>query len=200
MVLGDMPAALLPDFDLTKDEEGHLRLPPRAPWSIDRHSVCSSLSFFDAEGEPLYDSTQPVPIIWQDMLARQPYYRAVLRIVIAVRLSGYRSDTLALFVPDELDDARVLVGERERGELAALLPDLVKVMGYRALGKPSPARVGRILKHWSTVGAFELKGGRGFLQEPYARTLHERRRATRLLRGPAWEEQVRIEQFLKETS
>ena len=199
VVLGDTPVALLPDFDLTKDARGHLSLPLCMPWATGRQSVRSSLPFFDAQGKPLYDATQPVPVVWQDMLVQQPYYRAVLRTVIAVRLSGYRPDTLTLFVPDALDDARVLVGDRERGGLAELLPDLVTRMGYRALCKPSPARTGRILKHWIAVGAFEFKDGRVFLQEPYARTLHERRRAIMLLRGSAWEEQVRIEQFLKET-
>lgn len=195
----DMPVALLPDFDLTKDAAGHLVLPPPAFWSTARQSVCSSLPFFDAQGNPLYNVTQPVPIIWQDVLARQPYYRAVLRIVIAVRFSSYGSDALALFVPDELGDARVLVGNRECGALVDLLPPLVETLGGRALSKPSPARVGRILEHWIDVGAFEFKGGQVLLQESYARTLHERRRALMLLRGPAREEQVRLERYLKET-
>ena len=199
VVSSDMPVALLPDFDLTKDAAGHLALPPPGSWSIARQSVCSSLSFFDAQGDPLCDATQPVPVIWQDVLAQQPYYRAVLRIVIAVRFSGYGSDALTLFVPDELGDARVLVGNRECGALVDLLPALVETLGYRALSRPSSAQVGHILGHWIDVGAFEFKGGQVLLQESYARTLHERRRALMLLRGPAREEQVRLERYLKET-
>jgi hypothetical protein len=199
VVSSDMPVALLPDFDLTKDVAGHLALPPPGSWSTARQSVYSSLLFFDAQGKPLYDATQPVPVIWQDVLAQQPYYRAVLRTVIAVRFSGYGSDALALFVPDELGDARVLVGNRQCGALVDLLPALVETLGYRALSRPSPAQLGHILGHWMDVGAFEFKGGQVLLQESYARTLHERRRALMLLRGSAREEQVRLERYLKET-
>lgn len=200
MVLDDRPVALLPDLELTKDEEGHLGLPPYAPWSTDRQSIHSSLPFFDAQGKPLYDAAQPASVIWQDVLAQQPYYRAVLRTGIAVRLSDYGPNALTLFVPDDLGDTRVLVGGRERGALVELLPDLVVTMDYRVLCRPSPARVGCILEHWIAVGAFEVRDGRVFLQESYARTLHERRRATMLLRGSAREEQVQIEEFLKETA
>ena len=198
-VSSDMAVALLPDFDLTKDAAGHLALPPPGSWSTARQSVCSSLPFFDAQGKPLYDATQPVPVIWQDVLAQQPYYRAVLRTMIAVRFSSYGSDALTLFVPDELSDARVLVGSRECGALVDLLPPLIETLGCRVLSRPSPARVGRILEHWIDVGTFEFKGDQVFLREPYARTLHERRRALMLLRGPAREEQVRLERYLKET-
>jgi hypothetical protein len=198
VILGDMPVALLPDFDLTK-EEGGLGLPPYASWSTDRQSVHSSLPFFDAQGKPLYDVQEPVSIIWQDVLAQQPYYRSVLRTAIAVRFSSYGPDALTLFVLNGLSDARVLLGGRERGKLVDLLPGLVARMGYRALCRPSPERVGRILEHWITVGVFDVvNGSHIFLHESYARTLHERRRATMLLRGSAREEQVRIERFLKE--
>jgi len=195
---GDVPRALLPDFDLTRDAAGHLALPTLAPWSIARRSVHSSLPFFDPQGNPLYDATQSVPVIWQDMLARQPYYRAVLRTAIAVRFSSYGPDALTLSVPDELDDTRVLVGEQERGALVDQLPHLVQVLGYRALSKPSLAQVRRILAHWIAVGALEVTGGQIHLQESYARTLHERRRALMLLRGTARKEQARLEKYLKE--
>ena len=79
-----------------------------------------------------------------------------------------------------------------------LLPSLVETLGYQALSKPSPARLGRILEHWIAVGALEVKDGQVILGEPYALTLYERRQATMLLRGPAHEEQVRLEKFLKE--
>lgn len=198
MILGDRPVALLPGFELTKDTGGHLALPPHVIWSTGRQLVHSSLPFFDARSKPLYDATQPVPLIWQDVLAQQPYYRAVLRTGIAVRLSDYVPNALTLLVSDDLGDTRVLVGGRERGALVELLPDLVATMGYRALCKPSPARVGCILEHWIAVGAFVVRNGRVLLQESYARTLHERRRATLLLRGSAREEQVRIDKYLKE--
>lgn len=198
VILGDMLVALLPDFDLTK-EKGGLRLPPYVSWSTDRQSVRSSLPFFDAQGKPLYDEQESASIIWQDVLAQQPYYRSVLRVAIAVRFSRYRPDALTLLVPNELSDARVLLDGRERGKLVDLLPGLVARMGYRALCRPSPERVGRILEHWITAGVFDVvDGSHIFLHESYARTLHEQRRATMLLRGSAWEEQVRIEQFLKE--
>ena len=195
----DTPAALLPDFDLTRDARGHLALPPPVPWSTARQSICSSLRFFDAQGNPLYDMTQPVSVTWQDVLAQQPYYRAVLRTAIAVRFSSYRPDRLELFSPNELGDTRVLISGQERGSLADRLPHLVEVLGFRALSRPSPSRVGQILEHWIAVGALEVRGGQIFLRESYARTLHERHRALMLLRGPAEEEWVRLERYLRET-
>ena len=194
---GEKPVALLPDFELAHDADEHLPMP--APWTTVRLSVHSSLPFFGAQGDPLYETAQPVHVIWQDMLAVQPYYRAVLRVVIAVRLSGYGMDALTLSVPEGLGSACVLIGNRERGRLADLLPHLVEVLGYRALSRPSPAQVGRILEHWAVVGALEVESSQVSLREQYACTLYERRRALMLLRGPAWEEQVRLERYLKET-
>jgi len=198
-VLDGKPVALLPDFDLPLDETGHLALPAPVAWATTRQSVNSSLPFYDAQGRPTHDAAQPVPVIWQDALSEQPYYRAVLRVAVAVRLSGYAPDELALFVPDDLGDTRIVVRGRERGALADLLPHLVETLGYRALSKPSQAQVRRILENWCLVGALEARGGQISLRESYARTLHERRRASRFLRGSAREEQRRIERFLKET-
>lgn len=196
-VSSQLPVALLPDFDLTKDA-GRLVLPSPKPWSTVRQSVYSSLPFFDAKGKPLYDATQTIQDIWQDVLVQQPYYRAVLRTVIAARLSGYGPEALALFVPDELGDVSLLIKDRERRRLADLLPSLVETLGYRALSKPSPARLGRILEHWIDVDALEVRAGQVVLGEPYTKTLYGRRRATRLLRGPAYKEQARLAKFLKE--
>jgi len=197
-VVGDAPVALLPDFELTKDATGHLSVPSHAPWAAARQSVHSSLPFFDGQGKPLCDAAQSADIIWQDVLAQQPYYLAVLRLAIAVRMSSYGPEPFTLHMPDELDDVRVITGDRERGKLADLLPDLVVTQGYRALSSPSPARVGRILEHWIDVGALEVRDDRIQLHEYYARTLHERRRATMLLRGPAREKRAHLEKFLKE--
>ena len=195
----DKPIALLPDFELTRDDVDHLALPGLEPWATARQSVYSSLPFFDANGKPLYDPAQSEGVVWQDVLAQQPYYRAVLRTAIAVRMSGYDQELITLFVHDELDHTQVLIGNRVRGTLAKLLPDLVTVMGYHAQSKLSPRQAGRVLEHWIAVGALERRDSQIVLRESYARTLHERRRARMLLRGTVRDEQERLERFLKES-
>jgi hypothetical protein len=197
-VLDGRLVALLPDFELPLDEAGHLGMPTAVAWTIARESVSSSLPLYNVQGEPLYDAAQPVQTIWQDALSEQPYYRAVLRVAIAVRLSGYAPQYLALFVADDLGDTRIVIGDRDRGALADLLPRLVDRLGYRAMHKPSRAQVRYILRNWCLVGTLEVREGQILLKESYARTLHERWRAVRFLRGPARDEQRRIETFLKE--
>jgi len=93
----------------------------------------------------------------------------------------------------------VLIGNRVRGTLAKLLPDLVTVMGYHAQSKLSPRQAGRVLEHWIAVGTLERRDSQIVLRESYARTLHERRRARMLLRGTVRDEQERLERFLKES-
>jgi hypothetical protein len=197
VVLGDLPVALLPEFELTKDSMGHLVLPTLAPWSTAREFVCSSLPFFDAQGDPLYNTALPIPTIWQNALAQQPYYRAVLRIAIAVRMSGYAANTVNMFVSDDLDNVCVFVNEQRLGTITELLPPLVEALGYRALSKPLPSQAGHILEHWIEVGAMEVRDSQICLREKYAQTLHERCRAGMLLRGAAREEQKRVADCLK---
>jgi len=117
---------------------------------------------------------------------------------MAVRFSGYGPGALTLFAPDDLAGVQVQSAGRTVGSLAELLPALVEAMGYRAGSRPSPDRTRRILEHWMEVGAMALRDGQIQLQEGYAQTLHERRRATMLLRGQAREEQKRVENTLKE--
>lgn len=196
--LDSRSVALLPDFELPLNEAGHIGVPTPVAWTTARKSASSSLPLYNVQGEPLYDATQSVQTIWQDALSEQPYYRAVLRVAIAVRLSGYAPQDLALFVADDLGDTRIVIGGRDRGALADLLPRLVDRLGYRAMRKPPRAQVRCILRNWCQVGTLEVREGQVLLKESYARTLHERWRAARFLRGPARDEQRRIETFLKE--
>jgi hypothetical protein len=193
----DAPPVLLPGFELLKDESGRLAAPAFTPWTTMRQVFSSSLPAYSPNGQPRYDLSQSIPVVWQDLLAQQPYYRAILRTAIAVHFSDYSGDDLTLFVPDELAHTRVQLEHRERGVLVELLPHLVAVLGYRPLTPIGPAQVEQILNHWLTVGVLELQAGQLHLQDTYARTLHERRRAKMLLRGEAREEQEHIEKYLK---
>jgi len=76
---GDRPLALLPDFSLSKDDAGHLILPTPEPCWLARRSVHSSVPLFTINGRPVFDRSQPASVVWQDALAKQPYYRAALR-------------------------------------------------------------------------------------------------------------------------
>ena len=190
------PLALLPEFDIQRESTGNMPIPLPIVWTIKRQSVYSSLSFFDINGHAFYDKTQPNSVIWQDVLAQQPYYRAVLRTGIAARLSSYGATPLILFVPDDLSNTQVQSKARGTQTLATLLADLVRVMGFRIGTILTPSQVGRIVEHWLKVDVLELHNGILSLQEDYARTLHERRRATMLLRGQAKEEQNRVEAYL----
>jgi hypothetical protein len=191
------PPAILPGFELPKDESGRLAAPAFTPWTTERRLFNSSLPAYSAHGQPQYDSSQSIPVVWQDLLVQQPYYRAILRTAVAVHFSAYSGDDLTLFVPDELARTRLQADQRERGTLIELLPHLVAVLGYRPLTPIGPAQVEQVLYHWLTVGVLELEAGQLHLQETYARTLHERRRAKMLLRGEAREEQECIEKYLK---
>lgn len=197
-VSSGLPLAMLPDLELPKDEAGRLVLPQPAPWSTARQSTRSSLPFFDEQGRPLYDAAQPITTVWQDMLAEQPYYRAVLRTAIAAHMSSYSSDSIELHVFDSLDHVSVLLNNRERGLLVDLLPHLVEKLNYRVLNKPSPLQVRRIIEHWITVRALKVKDDQILLQESFRQSLLERRRGARLMRGASQVEQERVKKYLRE--
>ena len=191
------PIALLPDFSLEWDATGHLLLPTFAPWCAARQSVHSSLPFYDAQGQPLHGADQPVTEIWQDTLALQPYYRAILRVAIAVRYSGYDTEKITLLALDDLENVRLSVAERERGLLVDLLLPLVETLGYRAVMRPVREQVKHLFENWIAVGALEMLKGEIQLTEAYARTLLERRRGQLLLRGQGKIEQEHVKRILK---
>ncbi len=191
------PLALLPPFDLTVDGNGKLNLPPPAPWTRARQQFHSSLPFYDSHDHPLFDTSQPVLTIWQDALAQQPYYRACLRLLIAAHFSDYGGLPITLLAADDWAETAVQVGQQPRGRLSDLLPGMVSALGYQPLTPVTAGDVRRILTHWQKVAVVGLADGRLALNESYARTLHERRRARLLLRGPARAEQEQLETFLK---
>jgi hypothetical protein len=189
--------ALLPDFDVVKDGADRLQFPVPSSWYTARKSVVSSLPFYDEHGQPLYDPNQSPLVTWQDMLAQQPYYRAVLRVAIAVRHSHYDSEKIRVMIDTDLANAQMVVANSDRGSLESLLPPLVEILGYRAGTHLSRERVARILENWIAVDVLEAAQGEIRLREDYGRTLAERRRGQVLLRGDGQREQERVKRFLK---
>lgn len=194
-----LPLAMLPDFAIPVDNSGRPVLPRPAAEFTKRKHIFSSVPFFTADGQPCYTHQPSADMVWQDALAEQPYYRAVLRVAIAVRMSGYDQITFALSIPEALDAVRLLIDGQPAGTLAELLPGLVTALGYTPLSQPDSLRVQRIVEYWIQVGALEINTKTATLQlrESYARTLYERRRASRLLRGSAAQEQERVKCYLK---
>jgi hypothetical protein len=192
----EKPIVLLPPFDLPLDSNGKLTLPPPASWLRARQQIHSSLPFYSADDQPLFDASQPLLTIWQDMLAQQPYYRALLRLFIAARFSNYGSNPIMLQTADDWGEMVVQIGEQQRGLLSDLLPGLVSLLGCHPLALVTSDTIRRILGHWQKVAVIGVENGRLVLTETYARTLHERHRAQMLLRGLARAEQTRVEAFL----
>jgi hypothetical protein len=194
----DHVAALLPSFALSLNGAAGLTLPPPASWTRARRQIQSSLPFYDAADRPLFDETLSPLAIWQDILARQPYYRAILRLFIAARFSGY-SEAFSLRFADEWETARLYWGDRADVFLAALWPGLIQAMGYWPGTAVTTADLQRVLDHWRRVEVVTAASdAQLMLTESYARTLHERRRAQLLLRGQSRLEQERVDAFLKE--
>jgi hypothetical protein len=184
---------------LPYDDGGQLRLPQPASWTSARQSVYSSLPFFDLHGKPVFDRNHTVAEIWQDALAQQPYYRAVLRLAIAAHYSAYAADRIELILSDETEDVRVQVNGHEVSTLIGLMPQLVDVMNYRALVKPSPLQLKQILDNWIAVGVLEVRpvDRQLVLHSTYVRTLAERRRASALLRGAGQAEQEQVKNYVR---
>ncbi|MBK8988198.1 MAG: hypothetical protein IPM39_19385 [Chloroflexi bacterium] len=192
------PIALLPPFELTPNGSGSLALPPPCPWTRARQRVHSSLPFYDGAERPLFDAAQHALIIWQDMLAQQPYYRAILRLFIAARFSDYSGETCAVRFADDWSTARLYWADKPGNSLAALWPGLVQGMGYWPGTAVAPADLQRVLAHWHKVEVISATAdGRLTLTDAYARTLHERRRAQQLLRGAARAEQEQVNALLR---
>ncbi|MBN1877702.1 MAG: hypothetical protein JXA33_25995 [Anaerolineae bacterium] len=194
-----LPLALLPDFAIPVDNSGRPVLPQPAAEFTKREHIFSSVPFFTADSQPCYTHQPSADMVWQDALAEHPYYRAVLRVAIAVRMSGYDQITFALSIPEALNAVQLLIDRQSAGTLAELLPGLVTALGYTPLSQPDSLQVQRIVEHWIQVGALEVNAKTATLQlcESYARTLYERRRASRLLRGAAEQEQERVKCYLK---
>lgn len=194
-----MPLAMLPDFAIPVDDSGRPVLPPPSAEFIARERIFSSVPFFTVDGKPCYAPSPAADTAWQDALAEQPYYRAVLRAAIAVRMSGYDQITFTLSIPESLETVLLLIDERPAGTLVEVLPGLVTVLGYTPLSKPDAKRVQRIVEHWMQIGALEINTKTATLQlcESYACTLYEHHRGRRLLRGPAGQEQERVKCYLK---
>lgn len=192
------PLAFLPVFDLPKDDVGRLNLPLPAPWSKSRRVVHSSVPFFALDSCPLYDQTQPARTVWQDALAQQPYYRAVLRTAIATRFSQFSAGRLVLSVADDLAGTQLHLEGRPGKPLVEILPPLVESMGFRAATPIEPGHVRRVLEQWMTVEVLEKRDGDLQLQENYAATLHERRRRKALLCDAGAQEQNQVKLILKD--
>ncbi len=192
------PLTFLPLFDLPKDQSGRLALPYPAPWSRARRFVHSSVPLFAFDNRPLYDQLQPVQTMWQDALAQQPYYRAMLRTAIEARLSQYSVSKVVALVTDDLATAHVQSEGKPGKSFVELLPSLVEAMGFQAATAIGSEHVQRILEHWMAVGALEKRDGVLLLHESYAQTLHERRRRKALLCGAGEQEQEQVKAILKE--
>lgn len=192
------PLAFLPMFDLPKDDAGRLALPAPAAWSRARHCVHSSVPLYALDSRPLYDQAQPIRTVWQDVLAQQPYYRAVLRIAIVARFSLPNAGKLVLSVTDDLAGTQVHVEGRPGKPLVQLLSPLVEAMGFRSATPVEPGHVWRILEQWMAVEVLEKRDGDLQLQESYAATLHERRRRKALLCDAGAQEQNQVKLILKD--
>ncbi len=196
---GEKSLALLIDFDLPQDDAGQLALPALAPWTRARRSVYSSLPFYTYDGTPRFDTQQPALDVWRDVLAQQPYYRAVLRCAIAAHFSRYGTSEVMLHAPGDLGEAQIQRDGRPGVTLAAILPDLVAAMGYQPGTRPSLTQLGRILQHWIALSVIERRDGYLQLDSNYRQTLHEPNRAQMLLRGQARPERENFEKRLKES-
>lgn len=193
------PWAMLPEITMPVDDTGRLVAPPPTAEFTQRERVFSSLPFFEVTGKPRYSAACSVTQVWQDMLAEHPYYRAVLRVAIAARLSRYDQTIFTLSAPHALDEIWLWVDEQRSATLTELLPELIVALDYTPLTQLTPTQVQRVVEQWIQVGVLEIEAKSARLQlcEAYACTLHERRRASLLLRGSARQEQERIAAYLR---
>jgi hypothetical protein len=197
----ELPVTLMLRFELPLDSSSRPTVPQPAAWCTARRQVHSSLPMYDAEGRCLFAADWPAMQVWQDGLARQPYYRAVLRAAIAAHFSPYSAMPIRLSIaPDAPDLGHVVVVRNERtvAPLQELLLPLLDLMGYHTFAPVSSADLAQILRHWSAIGVLTTNTGDILLTPGFQQSLHQRHLATLLLRGSARDEQARIDKFLRE--
>ncbi|HBY97764.1 MAG TPA: hypothetical protein DEP84_28120 [Chloroflexi bacterium] len=195
----ERPIALLPEFPLHEGDTGTLPSLPPPPWTITRQEVQSSLPLFDAVGQPLFDTSRIAEIIWQDALAQQPYYRAVLHLAYAHRLARGEATQPILRCQHELSATVVEIGRQSVGPLSELLPGLVDSMGFYPILPPglAPSRLGNLLDNLLAAQMLTWEDGILILAEAYALTWGERPRARTLARGPGQQEREALLTYLQ---
>lgn len=193
--------ALLPNFPLQNRFTGRLVPLQSEPWTTARSLVHSSLPLFDVAGQPLFDSSKQEEIIWQDALAEQPYYRAVIHLAYAHRLGLGEADQLALRCADDLNTILIEIGQQPVGSLADLLAELVGVMGYYSI-LPSTRvdiRLTNLLHNLLAVHILTWHSARHLLSlaEDYALSLGVLPRARTLARGKGRKEREAMLKYLQ---
>jgi hypothetical protein len=169
--------ALLPAIPLRDQDEKLLECLSPAAWNVQRPRVHSSLPLFSVSGAPLFDPTCPVAEVLQDALFEQPFYRAVIHLAVDItmaRRSGEERLALLTGAGNDLGVTVVLAQDHQVGALSALLPSLVRVLGFQPIPDQGPLetkRVTRLLDNLLIVDVLRLTNGELRLADAYTTSL-----------------------------